>query len=118
MSQKGGTYPVSPETARGTLSEPPFRSPAQEPGNLETKGCLSTHKTTSEKASHLDESNSIVGREWELVNTPDESEGVDSSTNCFEHHCEWTIGRGQWKFTLFSWDIKIRRPQSEDRGSS
>ncbi|KAI1295122.1 hypothetical protein F5Y03DRAFT_399379 [Xylaria venustula] len=115
MSQKGGTYPTSSEIVKGVKSELSFRSFVQKLGNFEGKALVSTHKTTCEEASHLYEGrDNDDEQQWELVNIPDENEGADSYTTCFEHYFEFNIGRGWWKFTLFSWDVKIGRPQRED----
>ncbi|GAP92338.1 hypothetical protein SAMD00023353_8000410 [Rosellinia necatrix] len=49
----------------------------------------------------------IDNEEWELVVIPKEDgDGTDISTDAISNHFDITIGWGQKKFTLLSWDLK------------
>ncbi|KAI0433211.1 hypothetical protein F5Y09DRAFT_351990 [Xylaria sp. FL1042] len=133
MSQKGGTYQLSLEAAEGIQADSSFQPPVHkltkldeqehtldksDPDNsgLATYIAESNNSTRAEpgkKAKHSDEKLDD-NREWELVNIPEEGEqdrADSTSARRFESHFDFTVGQGRWKLTLFSWDIKVERPQ-------
>ncbi|KAI0539420.1 hypothetical protein GGR58DRAFT_500276 [Xylaria digitata] len=124
MSQKGGTYQPSLKTVRDVQSELSSQSIVQEPTKFDGKGhhldksdAGKSHPAgicrgePSEKAKCESTHDS---QEWELVSIPDEGEDdADASANRFESHFDFTVGWGQRKLTLLSWDVKCEIQKNE-----
>lgn len=59
----------------------------------------------------------VGGKEWTVVSNPKDE--TDTCIGGMSSHFEVQLGWGTWKFTLFSWDLKIKKPHTHcDNGSN
>ncbi|KAI1426385.1 hypothetical protein F5Y12DRAFT_743121 [Xylaria sp. FL1777] len=131
MSQTGGIYRPSQESAGGIQPGSSSRSPANEMldeqerpdrsnvGNSRpARVNVSTRGERGKNEKHVDEGNDD-SQEWELVSIPEEGiVNADGTLNRFENHFDFTVGWGERKLTLFSCDVKYETHKSNDKGTS
>ncbi|KAI5925222.1 hypothetical protein F4810DRAFT_709025 [Camillea tinctor] len=123
MTQQGGIYSssthstnVSPSVKSGSLSQ--LKSlPQQSQSDVEKDEKNSqvqehedaqTSSTTRNKKDQADSQN--FDHQWAIVSRPQENGGNDppDRVGCSSHF-DITLGWGDWKHTLFSWDPNVRK---------
>lgn len=52
-------------------------------------------------------------QQWEILTHPQEHSQTDPHSQEMSSHFDVQLGWGAWKFTLFSWDMKVKH----DRGT-
>jgi len=94
---------TSSDLAEGIISSymllPSFGATAK----LTKVGTEETASSASSRPLGQDENNN-AGHLWEVVESPNSDE---TTPDGFSSHFDITLGWGKWKFTLFSWDMKI-----------
>ena len=58
----------------------------------------------------------VCGEEWAVVTSP--KDATDTCTGGMSSHFNFQLSWGTWKFTLFSWDLNIKKEHTHsDKGS-
>lgn len=59
----------------------------------------------------------VCGQEWVVVTSP--RDATDTCTGGMSSRFDFQLGWGKWKFTLFSWDVNVKKGHTHsDEGSS
>ncbi|KAK2758622.1 hypothetical protein FQN54_003312 [Arachnomyces sp. PD_36] len=85
MSQQGGTYRIPSGASVAMRSD-----------------------KSSQTSTHDDGKDD--GQEWDVVTNPEADDETDLPAKRMSSHFDVQLGWGQWKFTLFSWDMNVWKP--------
>ncbi|KAF2807077.1 uncharacterized protein BDZ99DRAFT_422483 [Mytilinidion resinicola] len=125
MSQKGGTYrPSDANVATQSRS----RSPTRSHEDKKTKDGESTadEKNESDAVALRSDSSTQAqgqddgktdGQEWAVVNKPQDEPNTLSGGGVSSHF-DLQLGWGRYKFTLFSWDLNVKKEHTHRDGET
>ncbi|KAI1131786.1 hypothetical protein F5Y10DRAFT_261725 [Nemania abortiva] len=115
MAQKGGTY--HPE-AIAEASVPAQSTPAPEPqdgdGGQKDKqdpaiGGHPDEALTEASPNTRHQLDTQSDEQWTAVPRPEAGDGDNPPGREYSCHFDCRLGWGRWKFTLFTWDMYIRK---------
>lgn len=64
-------------------------------------------RSDSRSQTHGHDDSETDGQQWDVVSNPEADNETDSPARSMSSHFDFTLGWGQWKHTLFSWDMNV-----------
>ncbi|KAK7918242.1 hypothetical protein PG985_010116 [Apiospora marii] len=116
MAQKGGR--VLPGTDANRHAGSPSPTPTRDDNKVGSEEKAATEvESEASKATRSDTSappqdqdfKSRDGEQWEVLPKPGEAGASEGGEGGMSSHFDFKVGWGKWKYTVFSWDLKVGR---------